>query len=104
GDRAGWPDERCRPGACRADAEGGRGADPRLVSRARSDRRARALSPLGGALRALREPDRAADLAPVVVQDGGAEAARARGPARAASPVPPRVAAPLRDRLARERA
>ena len=92
------------PGARRPDAEGGRGADPRLVPRARPDRRARALPPLGRALRALRDPHRAADLAPVVVQDGGAEAACARGAARAACPVPPGVAAPLRDRLARERA
>ena len=50
---------------------------------ARPAREARALPPLGRHLRALREPDRAADLAAVVVRDGGARSARDRGAARA---------------------
>ena len=40
------------------------------LPRARPAREARAVPPRGRALRALREPDRAADLAPVVVLDG----------------------------------
>ena len=56
------------------------------------------------AVRAVREPHRAADLAPVVVRHGRPEAARAGGAARAARALPPGVAAPLRDRVARERA
>ena len=60
-----------------------------------------ALPARGRHLRALPHPDRAAHLAPVVVRDGGAAAARARGAARAPRPLPPRVAAPVRDPLAR---
>ena len=55
-------------------------------------------------LRPLPEPDRAADLAAVVVPDGRAQAAGARRAPRRPCDVPPPVAAPLRDRLARERA
>ena len=47
---------------------------------------------------------RAADLAAVVVLDGGAQAAGARGAAGPRGALPPREPAPLRDRLARERA
>ena len=57
----------------------------RLVRGARPAREARAVPALGRALRALRDPDRAADLAAVVVRDGRAEAAGARGAARAAA-------------------
>jgi hypothetical protein len=52
----------------------------------------------------VQEPDRAADLTAVVVPDGRAQAGCARGAARGASHLPPGIAAPLRDRLARERA
>ena len=55
-------------------------------------------------LRALRVAHRAADLAAVVVLDGGDQAAGARGAARAQRRLPPGEPAPLRDRLARERA
>ena len=51
-------------------------------------------------LRALPLADRAADLASVVVPDGGASPARARRAARAQGAVPSRVAAPVRDLLA----
>ncbi len=53
--------------------------------------------------RTLRVEDRAAHLASVVVRDGRAQETGPRGLARAPSPLPPGVAAPLRDRLARER-
>ena len=66
-------------------------------------REARALPAHHRRLRALREPDRAADLAPVVVPHGRAQGTRARGAAHRARPLPPGIAAPLRDRLARER-
>ena len=56
------------------------------------------------ALRPLQDADRAADLAPVVVLDGGAEAAGARGAPLGPRPLPSRVAAPLRDLVARGRA
>ena len=79
----------------------GRRADPRLAARARPAREARGLSALGRALRSLQEPDRAADLVAVVVLDGGAEAARARGARVGPGPVPSGVATPVRDRLAR---
>src|SRR5205085_7478476 len=49
----------------------------------------------------LQEPDRAQDLAAMVVLDGRAEEARARGAALGARPVPPRIAAHVRDRIAR---
>ena len=74
-----------------------------MGERARAPREARELPPLGRALRALRVAHRAPHLAPVVVLDGGAEEARARRPRGAPGRLPPRVAAPLRDRLARER-
>ena len=104
GDRPGRTHERRGARGRGADAGGRRRPRARLVPRARSDREARALPPLRRTLRALREPDRAADLAAVVVCDGRAEAARARRAAGAPRPLPPRVAAPLRDRLARDRA
>ena len=104
GDRAGWAHERPRARARGPHPEGRRDADPRLVPRARPAREPRALPAQRRALRALREPHRAAHLASVVVLDGRAEAARATGAARAPRPLPPRVPAPVRDRLARERA
>ena len=73
----------------------------RMAEGARPAREARALPPRRRHLRALPQPDRAARLAPVVAGDGGAAAARARGPARAPRPLPPRVAAPVRDPLVR---
>ena len=88
-----------RPG--REDAAGGRRGDPRLVEGARRARQARALPARRRHLRALPHPDRAARLAAVVGGDGGAAQARTRGAARAARPLPPRVAAPVRDPLAR---
>ena len=87
-----------------ADAEGGRGEDPRLVQGARPPREARALPPQRRVLRALPLAHRAADLAAVVVLDGGDQAAAARGAACARGALPPGEPAPLRDRLARERA
>ena len=51
---------RARPSSRRADAGGGRAADPRVAARARPAREARAVPPHGRALRALRDPDRAA--------------------------------------------
>src|SRR5262249_49246650 len=83
---------------------GGRGADPRVAEGPRAAGEARGLPPLDRPLRALQVADRAADLAPVVVPHGRAQAAGARGAARPARALPPGVAAPLRDRLARERA
>ena len=89
----GLPEPRCigpgrarhgRRGARRADAGGGGGEDPRLAEGARPAREARALPAQRRALRALRDADRAADLAAVVVLDGGAQAAGAGGAARAA--------------------
>ena len=91
-------------GSRRADAGGGRGEDPRLAEGAWPARAARALPAQRGALRALREPHRAADLAAVVVLDGRAEASTARGAPEPRGALPPREPAPLRDRLARERA
>ena len=84
-DRPGRPHERGGRRARRADAGRGRGADPRVAQGARPAREARAVPALGRALRALQEPDRAADLAAVVVRDGRAQAAGARGAARAAA-------------------
>src|SRR5206468_2852844 len=104
GDRLGRPHERVGARARRADAGGGGRADPLVVPRPRPDRQARGVPALGEAVRALREPDRAADLAAVVVPDGGAQAAGPRGAARAADRLPPGVAAPLRDLVARGRA
>src|SRR5207247_2381398 len=86
------------------NAGGGGRADPGVAARARSARAAGVVPAHRRALRALPVADRAVDLAPVVVLDGRAEGARARGAARAARPLPPRVAAPVRDRLARARA
>ena len=82
-------------------------AEERILSldpRARAAGQARGVPPRDRALRAVQEPDRAADLSPVVVPDGGAQAACARRAARGSRPVSPGVAAPVRDRLARERA
>ncbi len=95
---------RHRRRARRADAEGGRGEDPRLVQGARPAREARALPPQRRVLRALPFAHRAAHLAAVVVLDGGDQAAAARGAARTRGALPPGEPAPLRDRLARERA
>ncbi len=102
-DRAGRAHEPARGRARRADAGGSGQADPRLDQGARPARLARALPALGGALRALRVAHRATHLAPVVVLDGRAQEARAQGAARPQGRLPPRVAAPVRDRLARER-
>src|SRR5439155_22749056 len=104
GDRRRRADERGGGRARRTDAGGGGRTRARVVRGARSARAARALPARDRGMRALREPDRAADLAAVVVPDGRAEGAGARGATRAARPLPPRVAAPLRDRLARARA
>ncbi len=88
---------RARPG-------GSRQAGARVVRGARPHRAARAVPPHDRRLRALREPHRAAHLAPVVVPHGRAGGAGDRGAADAPRPLSPRVAAPLRDRLAGERA
>ena len=90
----------CRSSRCigpdgRVTAEGFEGldqeeADERVVDwlqGARPAREARALPSLGRALRALPLADRAADLAAVVVLDGRAEEAGARGAARRAGCV-----------------
>src|SRR5262249_53932917 len=66
--------------------------------------RARALPARGRAVRALRVADRAPDLAPVVVLDGGAEEAGASGASRPRGRLPPGESAHVRDRVARERA
>ena len=76
----------------------------RLAEGARPAREARELPPLGRHLRALPLPHRAARLAAVVVPDGRARRARRSRRSRAAGPLPPREPAPVRDRLARERA
>ena len=76
-------------------------ADERILAwlqGARTAREARVVPAHGRALRALQDAHRAADLAPVVVLDGGAEEAGARGAAHRPRALPPRVAAPLRDR------
>ena len=57
-----------------------------------------------GVLRPLQDAHRAADLAAVVLLDGRAEEAGARGDAHRPRDVPSRVAAPLRGRVARGRA
>ena len=77
-------------------------SDPRLAEGARPAREARALPALGRDVRANAQSDRAVDLPAVVVRDGGARATRDRGAAGAARSLPPRVAAPVRDRLARD--
>ena len=100
-DRPGRADERERRRPRREDAAGGRRGDPRLAEGARPARAARALPARGRHLRALPHADRAARLAAVVGGDGGAAQARARGAAGAARPLPPGVAAPVRDPLAR---
>ncbi len=61
-----------------AHAGGGRRAGARVAEGARRAREARELPPLGRHLRALPHAHRAADLAPVVVRDGGAGQAGAR--------------------------
>ena len=83
------------------DAARGRRGHPRLAEGARPARAARALPPCGRHVRAVPHADRAAGLAAVVGGDGGAAEARARGAAGAARPLPPGVAAPVRDPLAR---
>src|SRR5439155_5840688 len=77
---------------------------PRVAEGARPTREARVLSPHRGALRALPQPNRPAHLASVVVLDGGATEAGARGPSLPPRPLPPGVAAPVRDPVARGRA
>ena len=62
---------------------------------------ARAIPALRRHVRALPLPHRAAHLAAVVVRDDGARAARDRGAPGATRPLPPRVAAPVRDRVPR---
>ena len=101
---SGRADERRRPRGRGDDPGGGRRARPRLVRGAGTAREARAVPAHDLGLRALREPDRAADLLAVVVPHGRAQGACARGAAHRARALPPGVAAPLRDRLARERA
>ena len=86
------------------DAGGGVATDPRLVQGAGAAREARALPAQRRVLRALPLAHRAAHLAAVVVLDGRDQAAPARGAAGARGPVPSGEPAPLRDRLARERA
>ena len=100
-DRAGRADERGRRRARRPHAGRGRRAHPRLAARARPAREARVVPAHRLVLRPLQDADRAADLAAVVVLDGGAEAAGARRASLGARHVPSRVAAPLRDLLAR---
>ena len=78
----------------------GRRGGRRLDQGARPARQAGELPALGRHLRAVPFADRAADLAPVVVRDGGAGRAGDRGAARAARALPSRVAAPVRDRVA----
>ena len=85
----------------RADAARGRRAHPRVAEGARPAREARELPALRRHLRALPHADRAADLAPVVVRDGGAGSAGARGAARAARPLRPGEPASVRDPLLR---
>ena len=76
----------------------GRGGreDRRVVQGARPAREARGLPPHRRPVRAVREPHRAADLAPVVVRHGRAEEAGHARARDAHRPLPPRVAAPLR--------
>ena len=81
--------------------EGGRRPRARMGGRARARREARAVPPLGRDVRTVPLADRAARLAAVVVRDGGARRAGARGAARAPRPLPPGEPAPLRDRVAR---
>src|SRR6266511_6307488 len=72
--------------------------------RARPAREAGGLSAHDRPLRALQEPDRAADLTPVVVLDGGAQEAGVGSAALRPRALPPRLTAPVCHRLARERA
>ena len=104
GDRPGRADERGRGRARGPHAGRGGRAHPRLAARARPAREARVVPAHRLVVRPLQDAHRAADLAAVVVLDGGAEAAGARRAALGARHVPSRVAAPLRDRLARGRA
>ena len=101
GDRARRQDERPGRRPRGPDAGGGRRRRHRLDQGARPARQARELPALRRHLRALPLAHRAADLAPVVVRDGGARGAGDRRAPRAARALPPRVAAPVRDRLAR---
>ena len=100
-DRPRRPDERERRRPRGEDAGGSRPGDSRVAEGARPPREAGALPALGRHVRALPHADRAARLAAVVGGDGGAAQAGARGAARAARALPPRVAAPVRDPLAR---
>ena len=100
-DRSRRADERERRRPRREDAAGGRRGDSRVAEGARPDREAGALPPLGRHVRALPHADRAARVAAVVGGDGGAAQAGAAGVAGAARALPPRVAAPVRDPLAR---
>ena len=86
------------------DAGGGERARPRLAEGARPAREARELPPLGRHVRALPLADRAARLAAVVVPDGRARARPRSRRSSAPRALPPREPAPLRDRVARERA
>ena len=101
GDRPRRAHERRRGRARRADAGGGRRARARVAEGARPAREARELPALRRHVRALPLADRAAHLAAVVVRDGGAAQAGARGAARAARPLPPASRSTVRDPLAR---
>src|SRR5689334_6150084 len=72
-----------------------------MADGARSARQARGLSPHGLAMLTLPQPHRAAYLPAVVVLDGRAEAAGPHRAARGARPLPPGLAAPLCDPVAR---
>src|SRR5204863_436934 len=80
----------------------GRRAHPRVAEGARPAREARVVPPYGRRLRPVQDAHRAAHLAAVVLLDGRAEEAGARGDALRARALPPGVAAPLRDRVARD--
>src|SRR5207247_8323667 len=71
------------------------------ASRAGPARETRVVPAYGCAVPPLQVSNRAAHLDAVVVRDGGAETAGARGAARAPGAIPPRVSASVRDRLAR---
>ena len=93
-----------RPGPRGADAGRGRGEDPRLAEGARPARAARALPAQRRALRALREPDRAADLAAVVVLDGrSSSGGRSRRSRTARFATTPRVSTASRSTRSRTR-
>ena len=85
----------------RAHPGGGRGARSRVGGGAGARREARAVPALGRNLREVSFAHRAAHLAAVVVRDEGAGGASDRGAAGAPRPLPPRVAASIRDHVAR---